>query len=195
MNKYVKIGIALLLALAVFCLVYFIFIKKNDTDAVRFSKEYGIEEENVFVYRDSEEIIKILKNGTGIVYLGFPECQWCKAYVRYLNDVAKEEGVDKIYYYNILNDRKENNDTYKQMVKLLKGNLLFDEEGNERIYVPDVTFVLKGKIVSHDNESSVVEGDLTPEEYWTDSKVKALKERLKKGINLVNDDMCTSCNK
>lgn len=195
MNKYVKIGIALLLALAVFCLVYFIFIKKNDTDAVRFSKEYGIEEENVFVYRDSEEIIKILKNGTGIVYLGFPECKWCKAYVRYLNDVAKEEGVDKIYYYNILNDRKENNDTYKQMVKLLKGNLLFDEEGNERIYVPDVTFVLKGKIVSHDNESSVVEGDLTPEEYWTDSKVKALKERLKKGINLVNDDMCTSCNK
>ncbi len=195
MNKYVKIGIAFLLALALFCLVYFVFIKKNDTDQVRFSKEYGIEENNVFVYRDSEEIIKILKNGTGIVYLGFPECKWCKAYVRYLNDVAKEEGVEKIYYYNIRKDREENNDTYKQIVELLKGNLLFDDEGNERIYVPDVTFVLKGKIVLHDNESSVVEGDLTPEDYWTDSKVKALKEKLKKGINLVNDDMCTSCNK
>ena len=66
-----------------------------------------------------EEIINILEHGTGVVYLGFPECPWCTAYVPYLNEVAKANDVDKVYYYNILNDRKDNTDNYKKMIDIL----------------------------------------------------------------------------
>ena len=48
------------------------------------------------------EIIKIMKNGTGVVYLGFPECPWCQSYVKMLNEVAKDVGIEKIYYYNVV---------------------------------------------------------------------------------------------
>ncbi len=189
--KYIIIGVIILLLLA---LLYFFGINKKETDSKKFSKEYDIEE-NVFVYRSKEEIIKILENGTGIVYLGFPECPWCKAYVKILNEVAKEEGVEKIYYYNILEDRKNNTSTYQKIVSILNENLLYDEEGNKKIYVPDVTFVLNGKIIGHDNETSVVKEDITPNDYWTEERIKTLKDKLRKYIALVTDSMCTDCNK
>ena len=52
-------------------------VQEVSSDAKKFAEEYNeVSEDNVFVYRDADEIIKILKNGTGVVYLGFPECKW-----------------------------------------------------------------------------------------------------------------------
>ena len=78
---------------------------EKEPDAQRFAKEYTtMTEDNYFVYRNIDEIIKILEHGTGVVYLGFPECPWCQAYVPMLNEVADIEGLEKIYYYNIYED-------------------------------------------------------------------------------------------
>lgn len=181
-----------ILLLAIGIGLYFL-LKDNKNDNIKFANEYGIEENNVFVYKTQEEILKILKNGTGIVYLGFPECPWCKAYVKYLNEVAQEEGIDVIYYYNILNDRKDNTKFYQEVVSILEEHLLYDNEGNRRIYVPDITFILNGKIIGHDNETSVIESDITPDEYWNKENVKKLKNKLSAYMKDINDASCSSC--
>lgn len=167
----------------------------SKTDAEKFSEEYKeVPVDNVFVYRNIDEIIKILEKGTGIVYLGFPECPWCQKYVVYLNEVAQKMGVEKIYYFNILEDRKNNTKDYQKIVSILGDNLDNDEEGNPRVFVPDVSFVVKGKIVGHDNETSqVTKEDGTPEEYWDKEKVSFLKTRLSGLINEVQGNSCNSC--
>ena len=102
---------------------------EKETDAKKFAKEYtSVDEYNYFVYRDSKEIIKILENGTGVVYLGFPECPWCQAYVPMLNEVADIEGLEKIYYFNVLEDRKNNTDDYKKIVEILNEYLQLNTE-------------------------------------------------------------------
>lgn len=196
MKKKICLFICIIIILLVVFLSLLIFGKKNETDAKKFSREYTmVEKDNLFVYRDAKQIINILERGTGIVYLGFPECPWCQRYVVYLNDVAKKMGVEKIYYFNILNDRKNNTKDYQKIVSLLKDNLDNDEEGNPRIFVPDVTFVVKGKIVGHDNETSqVTDSDGTPDEYWDKEKVSFLKTRLSGLINEVQGNSCNSCN-
>ena len=194
MNKKKLIIIFSLIILVILIgLGLYFFLNKEESDNKKFAEEYGIEEDNVFVYRTGDEIVKILENGTGIVYLGFPECPWCCAYVKYLNKVAKDEGIEKIYYYNILEDRKNNTETYKKIVSLLSDYLLYDEEGNERVFVPDVTFILNGEIIGHDNETSVITEDITPEEYWTSSKVDRLKEKLRIYMVDINNLSCSSC--
>ena len=132
----------------------YLYINKNkDTDGKKFAEEYGsVTEDNVFVYKSIDEIINILEHGTGVVYLGFPECPWCAAYVPYLNEVAKDNDVEKVYYYNILNDRKDNNDNYKKLVEILKDHLRYDEVGNKRICAPSVIAVKDGEIVGFDDE-------------------------------------------
>lgn len=191
--KYIVLGVLLLLIASL--VVYFVFIKKdNNTDNIKFSKEYtSVSKDNIFVYRSKDEIINILEHGTGIVYLGFPECPWCMAYVPLLNEIAKNEGIEKIYYYNIREDRKNNTEFYQKVVSILNDYLNYDEEGKKRIFVPNVTFVKEGKIIFNDNETSLI-SEGTPSEYWTEEKKNLFNEKLRKNINELLDDVCTSCN-
>ena len=172
---------------------------KTEEDNVKFSKEYSsVGEKNVFVYRNVDEIINIMEKGTGVVYLGFPECPWCNAYVKYLNEVALSVGIEKIYYYNILEDRLNNTEGYQKIVSILKDHLQNDEEGNPRIYVPNVSFHVSGKIVGNDYETSKDTHDLKdPSEYWTEEEVTELKNTLKGYMEEVylNLNSCTECNK
>ena len=169
---------------------------KTETDAEKFANEYTeLTEDNYFVYRNSEEIIKILEHGTGVVYLGFPECPWCQAYVPILNEVSDIEGLEKIYYYNVFEDRKNNTEDYQKMVEILSDYLQFDDEGNKRIYVPAIIVVSKGEIVGLDDETSYdTKGFDSPEDYWTDEEVSDLKLKLTDMINKLLDNKCTDCN-
>ena len=179
--------------------------EKNDpevvekTDAQKFAAEYTkVTEDNVFVYATAEEIIKVMENGTGVVYLGFPECPWCQAYVVYLNDVAKEVGIEKIYYYNVLEDRQNNTEDYKKMVAILEEELEYDAEGNRRIYVPNVSFHIKGELIGNDLETAYdTKGFEKPEDYWNEEEVKDLKKTLTAYMESVDMALnsCSDCNK
>ena len=184
-------------------IVYLFMInKQNDetdtiTDNVKFSQEYGsVSEDNVFCYKSIEEIINILEHGTGVVYLGFPECPWCKEYVIYLNNVAKASECEKVYYFNILNDRKENTDNYQKIVNILKDYLPYDDEGNKRIYVPAVIAVKDGKIIAFDDETAKdTKGYDTPQEYWKNEDLDGLKKKLAEMFEETSNSKCTSgCN-
>lgn len=169
------------------------------TDAQRFAKEYsGVNEDNVFVYKNVDEIIKIMENGTGVVYLGYPECPWCGEYVKYLNEVAKEVGIEKIYYGNTKKIKEEDMDKYHKLITLLSGHLQHNDEGEEWIYVPNVSFHIDGKIVGNDYETSKdTHGLKDPKEYWTEKEIKDLKKNLKKPMEKVQEalSVCTDCNK
>jgi len=161
-------------------------------DSVKFSKEYpGVGENNVFEYKTIEEIIKIFESGTGVVYLGFPECPWCQRYVIYLNEVANDVGLKNIYYFNILQDRKDNTEGYRTLLSLLDGYLLNDDDGNPRIFVTDISVVVNGEIVGHDNETSMESGSV--DEYWTEQKVENFKNKLKGILEKVVNN-CKTCN-
>lgn len=186
----------LLIVTIIICLVI-TGCKNQITDAEKFKEEYSqVGEYNVFVYKNEEEIIKILKHGTGVIYLGFPECPWCQAYVPYLNEVADIEGLEKISYYNIYDDRKENTEFYQEVVDIIKDYLQYDDDGNKRIYVPAVVAVKDGEIIGFDDETSYdTLGYDDPAEYWTEDRVKHLKSNLTKMISEIVDNSCTDCNK
>lgn len=191
--------IVVLIALVVFLLVRDNNDNDNDnnneiTDAEKFAEEYtSVPNDNVFVYSSVDEVIDILENGTGVVYLGFPECQWCDAYVVYLNEVAKERNISEIHYYNIREDRSNNTEEYQKIVSILEEYLTDDENGNLRIYVPAVIFMNNGTIVGFDDETSYDTGGFSsPSKYWSDQEVSDLKSRLNSYID--NSNICIDCN-
>ena len=190
----ISVGVLLVIALVI---TLVILNTNNKTDAKKFSEEYNtVSSDNIFTYRTAEEIIKILKHGTGIVYLGFPECPWCMEYVKYLNDTAKESEADEIYYYNILDIRKNNTKEYQEIVSILSDYLQYDKEGNKRIYVPAVLVVDHGKIVGFDDETAWdTKGYEKPKDYWTEEEVKELKSNLNNMFSKIYTGYCTTdCN-
>lgn len=193
----ILVSVIILFMIGVVSLVLFLKKdKKTASDMEKFSAEYHeVAKNNVFVYRNIDEIINILEKGTGIVYLGFPECKWCQRYTKYLNEVAMDMGISKIYYYNIREDRKLNTENYQKIVSILENYLQNDEEGNKRIYVPSVIALKKGEIVGFDDETAWdTKGFETPDEYWNTDEVKELKEKLEKMIADTGSNICTECN-
>lgn len=196
-NILILLGVVILVILIISS--YFIFFKKdkNITDAEKFAKEYTkLSSNNVFTYKSLKEVNKILEKGTGVVYLGFPECPWCQEYVKYVNEVAKKVDLDKVYYFNIREDRTNNTEDYQTTIKLLRDYLPTDEEGNPRVYVPLIAVIQNGKVVITDYETAQdTKGYDTPEEYWANEDLDALKTRLEKAFNTVKSNVCTDCNK
>ena len=191
---YIVIGAILVLACCVGFYMGFTSIENKETDATKFASEYPVSEDNVFVYRTLEEINKILENGTGLVFLGFPECPWCRGYAPIINEVAKQEKLEKVYYFNIKKDREDNTELYQKAVKLLGDNLRYDDEGNRRIYAPSLIAVKNGKIVGFDDTRYWNNKNYeTPEDFWNNEDLTSMKEKLVKMITDVNEkSYCTS---
>lgn len=198
-NKKLIIPIIIVGVLLIGVIIFFSTKKEvKKSDGERFAEEYStMSSDNRFTYRSIQEIINILKRGTGVVYLGFPECPWCSEYVIHLNEVATASGITKIYYKNILNERKNNTKEYQELVSILSDYLRYDEEGNKRIYVPAVIVVKEGKIIGFDDETSYdTKGYSTPKEYWENEDLKGLKSKLTDLFNQIDSSSCTTeCNR
>lgn len=188
-NKIISVLAILLLVFSVGCGKK----KENLTDAKRFAKEYtNVSEDNAFVYSTADEIIGVLESGTGIIYLGSKDDTWSQAYVKYLNEVVKEEGIEKVYYLDITAEQKNNTDKYLKIVDLLRDYLQYDDSGKKIIYIPTVIGMNKGLVVGFSDESAWnKKGSNNPEEYWNEEKITKLKNRLKEMVNATKT--CINC--
>lgn len=185
------------IVLPILCLILAIlaYFKTTNTnnDPIKFKEEYEalngekttngneyntleISEDNKIKYSNYDEIKKIIKKGTGIIYLGFPTCPWCRSAIPVLFDVVDNYDIDTIYYLDIKNERDsyiveegklvyaldengnelKGTDGYFDLLELLDEHLsdysiTIDDEvyevGEKRIYAPSVIFVHDGKVL------------------------------------------------
>lgn len=147
-----KVKIELIVLVVIFLLSSYLIYTFVDSDTknivtnseIRFKEEYEklngvyneqtnhyykaieiLENSNV-EYKNANEIIDILKNGTGVIYFGFPECPWCRNLVPLLVEAIQEYNVS-FYYYNA----REIRDT-KHMDE--DGQVVIDKEGTAEYY-------------------------------------------------------------
>lgn len=159
----------------------------DKSDAIKFKEEYELLNEkkytklqisaaNSIKYASYDELLEVINNGTGIIYLGFPECPWCRIALPVLLDVANDNNVEIIYYMNIKNIRDsyvvqdgkltysldENGEEIKgeegyfKLLKVLDKHLTdykisFEDKeyevGEKRLYAPSVIFVRDGEVL------------------------------------------------
>lgn len=154
-------------------------ITANIPDNERFFQDYNkVSVDNVYKYATAEQALELFKSDEAVIFFGFKECIWCQEYAPILNDYAKQNNIETIYYVDIKQDRANNSDEYQELIKLLDKYLAADDNGQKRIYVPDVYFIKAGNIVGHNNDTSTEVGaDI--EEYYEQNGT-ALKEKLDK---------------
>jgi len=234
-QKYFIFLIAIIVILAGSFGVY-AFTHKNDntckseeTDAIKFKREYEefndqtyenteikyfdvkLSSNNLFKYVTAKEAVEFLKEGTGVIYFGFPRCPWCRSLVPYLDEVGKRVGIKEIKYLNILDIRdlyvvegkkavidKEGTKEYYEILELLDKYLedyvAKDEAGKEyktgekRLYAPTTVVVKDGKIVGF-NEGTV--DSQAKFVALTDEEIEELKTTLTDMFTKVSSTMCT----
>ena len=148
-----------------------------------------VAEENVFYEGTEESLTALLEHGIGIIFLGFPECPWCQAYAPMLNETVSSAGT-RVLYYNIYEDKVDNATFYDRIAAYINEHdssiLSYNSDGRLVIYMPLVLFVQNGEIIAYDHETCTEDSSvITPEEYWTDDKVEALKTKLLENASLI----------
>ena len=135
----------------------------------KYYPEVTIDKNNLYYYASEDEVKELLNNGTGVLYLGFPTCPWCRNMVSVLNEAGKDYGIAKINYYDIKDIRSsfsfdDNNNLVKKdgtafysfLLEKLdnvlteygvydKNNELVDT-GEKRLYAPTVVFIKDGVV-------------------------------------------------
>lgn len=208
-NMIIRVLIVILMMIGAIAFFNVSQNKKENEDAIKFKEEYeklnnekvgeftyskiDIKEDNPFVYADAKDVVNTLKNGTGLIYIGFSSCPWCRNAVNVLQHV----NMDKIMYLDIkdlrdtyevvdgnLKKTKEGTKEYYELLDILK-DILPDYEiekdgvtynANERrIYVPLVIGVKKGKIVGYQLDTVTLNEGQTAFDALTEKQQSDLK--------------------
>ena len=172
------------LVLFAFLIWCFVYLGKKDfsstiTDAERFSKEYTtIDTDNPFVYVNSNRVLNILNNETGIILVGFSSNAWMQEYVRELYPILKENNITKVYYYDVIEDRTKKTKNFRQIEDLLSKYLKITDMGAEYLFTPALIFVKDGKIINYDDETSLVSFDMRPDTYWNEDAITSFHNKI-----------------
>ena len=162
------------------------------TDNEKFAQEFDISKENNFKYLNYDELMDVLNNKSGIIFLGSGDCEWCKKAAKLLNESLKyKDIIEDIYYYNPKKIKANNNKKYQELLKILDPYLTEDEDKNKELLLPDIYFVKKGKIIDHNNDLATIKTN--PEEYLTKERKKEIREKYEDLISKYNVKECKTC--
>lgn len=149
----------------------FIYSNLTKVDSSDLRSQYpNLATNHVFKEFSGQEIVDTLNNGTGVVFLGFKECPWCQKLAPLADEAARAAGLDEVMYLDIRKSRQDNDDTYQQLVDRLSDYLEKDEDGEPRVYVPDVSVVKDGEIVGRFEQEDAPQSESTPDTFWTDAR-------------------------
>lgn len=175
-------------------------------------KEITIADNNPVEILNEEEVVELLGSKTGLIYMGFPDCPWCRTLLPVLFKTLDNMNISKLYYLNIgsirstlvLNEQnqvevKEKGSTgyYKILEKLdsvLEPYYLTTESGKKidtkekRLYAPTVVGVKDGKIVGI--HVGTLESQKDPYEDLSEKDQENLSNKLIELISKVYDVNC-----
>ena len=97
-------------------------------------------------YLSNQELVTFLKEGTGILYLGYNTCPWCRNALPVLLDVILEQ-KESLYYVD--SHKLEEKILKEELIPSLSQYLKEDEKGNKVLAVPDIYFIKEGQVVGH----------------------------------------------
>ena len=172
-KKMFKSKTQMVIYIIIFCLLIYAFIylgkkeyKVELPDNEKFSSMFSmVSTDNVFKIVNATEARMVSRGAKGIVLFG-TENEWVNYYAYIVNKIAKEVGVEEIYYYDFTKDRKDNNGTYEDIVKNLSNYVTYNDKGVAEIYAPSLLVVSKDEVLLFDSDTSFIKGKTTPSTYW-----------------------------
>ena len=172
-KKMFKSKTQMVIYIIIFCLLIYAFIclgkkeyKVELPDNEKFSSMFSmVSTDNVFKIVNATEARMVSRGAKGIVLFG-TENEWVNYYAYIVNKIAKEVGIEEIYYYDFTKNRKDNNGTYEDIVKNLSNYVTYNDKGVAEIYAPSLLVVSKDEVLLFDSDTSFIKGKTTPSTYW-----------------------------
>ena len=74
-----------------------------------------IKKENFEVIK-GKKFISLLKEGNHVIVIGNSKSEYSKKYMEEVNKIVEELKLEKVYYYDIINDKAQDNSNYYEIL-------------------------------------------------------------------------------
>ncbi len=118
---------------------------EEQKDNEKFSIEYNISKNNPFIYAKIDEVLFLLKEENGILFLGDSDSEWSRVFAKILNQACKKTQIEKVYYFNLKQAKEETPKRYQKIVKSIRQVL----KKEEKLEYPLLLFIKSGKIINY----------------------------------------------
>lgn len=178
-----KIIYALLFSL---CIAGFIILgnkyAQNPEDKVVVFSDYYPDINNDFEVIRGTELINKLSRNKNLIFIGSSSSKWSQKYAELINEISNESNVDKIYYYDLSNDKVQKNSNYYEIREKLKGYLTTTDGSDNNLLAPSFYIVDNGKVKYYNTDTTSMQNALEVSDYWTFEKEVTFKMEIKEAI-------------
>ena len=141
-----------------------------------------IPKENFEVIK-GKKFISLLKEGNHIIVIGNSKSEYSQKYMEEVNKIVEELKLEKIYYYDIINDKAQANSNYYEIIELLDGYLTTTDTSDKNLLSPSLYIVDNGKVKYYNTETTAMKNTDTVNDYWTLQQEFNFKQEITEAIN------------
>jgi hypothetical protein len=115
--------------------------------------------------------------------IGNKDSKYSQKYIEELDIILEELEIDKVYYYDLINDKAQANSNYYEIVELLEGHLTTTDTSDNNLLSPSFYIVTDGKVNYYNVETSAMKNTDTIESYWNVQNEFNFKQEISSAIN------------
>lgn len=156
---------------------------KAESKIITISDYYNNVEKDKFEVIRGARLLNLLKNGNNLIFIGSSQYEYSIKYMQLLNEVVKEIDVDKIYYYDIVNDKSQLNSNYYEIVEALSGSLTTSDSSKNNLVAPSFYIVDDGEVKYYNTETAVMKNTDNVDKYWNEEKELIFRSKIITAIN------------
>ena len=164
----------------------FVYLSKKyetppEEETISFSNYYnGIDTDKYNIIK-ANTLLKQLKTGKYIIFIGNSSSRWSEAYAYILTECLEELNI-RISYYDLDSDKSQKNSNYYKIRERLKNHLVSTDDNDSNLLAPSLYIVDNGKIKYYNIATSAVKNTTKIEEYWTNYNKESFKREIKNNI-------------
>ncbi len=137
---------------------------------------------NKIYYINSELLVQMIKENKKVaIFIGYPECLYCRSAIGAFVDASNKVTINKVYYLDVNKEDKTSN-SYKELLKFLG----YNSKDNTVIYSPTVLFIKEQGIVFQNKDT--IEKHTDPYLDFNNQLKEGLEEIYLYGFSLLDKD-------
>lgn len=163
-----KIIYAILFAAMIFCFIYIgnKYTSNEKDKTITISDYYQNIDDKYYEVIRGKKLISLLKEGNHLILIGNQKSEYSKKYIQELTNILEELNIDKVYYYDLINDKAQANSNYYEIIDLLEGHLTTTDSSEKNLLAPSFYIVDNGEIKYYNTETVAMKNTDTVESYW-----------------------------
>mgnify|MGYP002853755494 CR=1 FL=1 len=176
---------AVLFSLMIFAFIYLSEkYESNADEPIRtINNYYNIKvDESKYEIITGSKMINLIQEGKNIIIVGSQTSDWSKEFMIQMNKIIENNKIDKVYYYDLNNDKSQKNSNYYKIKELLGGSLTTTDGSKSNLLAPSLYIIIEGEVKYYNVDTVAMKNTIKIEEYWNETKKIEFQNEVEEAI-------------